>query len=311
MFIMFKIPLLALIASLGLTRAVTSRLVAWNTFINGYSIKSDLRSDSNNSLYSFTFDNNDYFLESASASYYYTADSGYTPTVSRSFAGSSYTCGNNPLLIAYVRESNTGINPLRYTSETTNYTYSFDSWDYNYTGSSYALVNYVGSLHTIYVHTNINRLNYNISVDWYNSTSHVHSYFTDIIVFDTGETFASIDIATGIPDDSAYFNINVVLNDFNNSDYYQAGYSTGYGVGYDVGNTDGYNTGYGVGYDAGYNTGATSASNFADLLLTVADTPIYYLKSLFNFELFGVNVAVAVLSLVTISVALYVVKKVV
>lgn len=92
---------------------------------------------------------------------------------------------------------------------------------------------------------------------------------------------------------------------------YSDGYNNGYNTGYTTGQGDGFNTGYNSGYNTGFTNGTNSASNFADLLFTIADTPIYYLKSMFNFELFGVNVAVAILSLMSVGVAVYVVKKVI
>lgn len=77
--------------------------------------------------------------------------------------------------------------------------------------------------------------------------------------------------------------------------------------------TDGFNTGYSNGYTNGYDNGFTDGSNagvtFFNLFGAIADTPLLMLRSLFNFDLFGANLLVVVLSLVTGLMVFYVVRK--
>lgn len=51
-------------------------------------------------------------------------------------------------------------------------------------------------------------------------------------------------------------------------------------------------------------------TDFHDLLFTIVDVPVYFISSFFNFELFGMNLAVAFAGLVTLAVMLFVVKKI-
>lgn len=82
-----------------------------------------------------------------------------------------------------------------------------------------------------------------------------------------------------------------------NSPAYTSGYSNGY--------SNGYTNGYDVGLTDGMNNGVT----FFSLFGAIADTPLLMLRSLFNFELFGANLLVVVLSLVTGLMVFYVVRK--
>lgn len=50
---------------------------------------------------------------------------------------------------------------------------------------------------------------------------------------------------------------------------------------------------------------------FGEFFFSIMDAPIYYLTSLFSFELFGVNLYVALASLVTMAILIIVIKKVV
>lgn len=53
----------------------------------------------------------------------------------------------------------------------------------------------------------------------------------------------------------------------------------------------------------------TEPSDFRDLLLTIADVPVYFISQFLNFELFGFNLFVACASLVTLLVVIFVVRK--
>lgn len=308
---MIRLGLLLSAATLSITRVPVQRLVSWTSYQNGYSINTDLVNDSTHTPYQVQFDNNNYFIDSVSTSFYYTEDEGYYPTITRTFSNTSFTNNNTGsiMLLGYIRGV-TNIQPLLYATD--NGHYSYDSFPVgNDQQPNFALVSYNFSLHEIKIETNINSLQYNVSVDWYDSSSYQHDFFNEVILVQEDETNVSRTYTTSIPDTSTYFNINVVLNDLSNNDYYNDIYANGYTAGQEDGYQTGYNNGWQVGHDVGYGEGTQSTSRFADLLFTIADTPIYYLKSLFNFELFGINVAIAIMSLLSISIAVYIVKKVV
>lgn len=86
-------------------------------------------------------------------------------------------------------------------------------------------------------------------------------------------------------------------------------YSRGYNEGYQVGYRDGNNVGYENGYRNGVNDTYATDNSFFHLFGAIADTPILMLRSLFDFDLFGVNVLVAVLSLLTAIITAWVIRK--
>lgn len=116
---------------------------------------------------------------------------------------------------------------------------------------------------------------------------------------------------------------------------YSEGYEVGYNKGRSDGNTEGYNAGYYIGYnkgqnegdaagfDRGYTQGAadgylqglhegqTSTGFFADMAMLfgkVITLPVETLIQVFNFEVFGVNMADFAKSLITIVLVLFVVR---
>lgn len=82
-----------------------------------------------------------------------------------------------------------------------------------------------------------------------------------------------------------------------------------YTAGYVAGESAGYDNGYTAGYNTGFTAGSNSSSSFVGLLFNVIDTPIYYLTSLFNVEIFGLKVYAVLLSLITGMVIVWVVRK--
>ena len=100
---------------------------------------------------------------------------------------------------------------------------------------------------------------------------------------------------------------------FNNLSDTSTAYNDGYSSGYKDGLTDGENSGYQNGYNEGYQSGIT-ISNMGDLgtlFGLIADVPIMMLRSVFNFDLFGMNVFIAIMSLLSGLVVLYVIKKII
>lgn len=87
---------------------------------------------------------------------------------------------------------------------------------------------------------------------------------------------------------------------------YDAGTESGYTDGYANGNKDGYRNGYDVGYvEGGQESGNTG---FFNLLYAVVDAPVQALTSLFDFEIFGMDMKKFVLSLLTACIVLAVVR---
>ena len=107
-----------------------------------------------------------------------------------------------------------------------------------------------------------------------------------------------------------------MLDDPNYFYSYQEGYYDGRADGYIEGQTYGESIGYQSGYTTGYNTGLSDGlnmaqtSNFNSLFNAIADTPVVFMRSLFGFELFGMNVFAIIMSLITGLIVIYVIKKV-
>lgn len=108
----------------------------------------------------------------------------------------------------------------------------------------------------------------------------------------------------------------------NNEDYEQGynlgysqgkdeGYIQGYNEGDAEGSADGYTIGYDNGYQVGFDTGAQSTHeySFINLFSAVADTPVLMIRSLFDFDFFGVNLLTVVLSLFTGLILFYLLRK--
>lgn len=56
---------------------------------------------------------------------------------------------------------------------------------------------------------------------------------------------------------------------------------------------------------------AVEQYSFSEFMFSIMDAPLYYLTSMFNFELFGMNMYVALASLVTLAIIIIVIKKVI
>ena len=105
------------------------------------------------------------------------------------------------------------------------------------------------------------------------------------------------------------FDFQVQFFEFNDvgesSDYW-------YNLGKETGYNTGYQTGYSTGYQTGYSEGLSLADNssFMSLFNGIADTPLRFIYGLFNFDLFGVNVLIVILSLLTFIFVFHIIKKV-
>lgn len=77
-------------------------------------------------------------------------------------------------------------------------------------------------------------------------------------------------------------------------------------AGYCAGNSVGYSDGYSLGYQNGFSLGEESnvSENIGGLLTSVALTPFQALVNMFDFQIFGINIAKAILSLFTFLVVI-------
>lgn len=102
---------------------------------------------------------------------------------------------------------------------------------------------------------------------------------------------------------------------FTRVDTESASYSAGYNDGYSAGESSGYKKGYSAGdsagYSRGYNYGVSTANDytFLGLMSSVVDAPITAFTSLFNFEIFGVNLSGFILGVFTLCIIIFVVRK--
>ena len=106
---------------------------------------------------------------------------------------------------------------------------------------------------------------------------------------------------------------------------YEAGYDVGFNRGYEDGESIGYNTGYGAGYAQGREVGIVESKEvvrdeveqevlmdketFMDGIFTIFDAPLRLIRDIFNFEIFGINIADLVLFVLTAIIVVIVVKK--
>lgn len=104
------------------------------------------------------------------------------------------------------------------------------------------------------------------------------------------------------------------------TDYINSGYNVGYSRGYDVGYSEGnanseqqYNIGKNDGYNLGYNQAIENDDrySFASLLTSAIDVPVNTFRSLFTFDILGVNLSGFFLGLLTCCIVITIVKKVV
>lgn len=101
---------------------------------------------------------------------------------------------------------------------------------------------------------------------------------------------------------------NLLNDDGYNASYISVNFS------YSEGNSDtiyqnGYDTGYSQGHAVGYTEGQNSTYSFFTLFTSIADTPVYFIRSIFNFDLFGLNVGTMIISLLTGILIFYIIRK--
>ena len=99
--------------------------------------------------------------------------------------------------------------------------------------------------------------------------------------------------------------------DYSYNKGYDSGIKNGQGLGWEDGYTYGYDIGKQDGYDIGLTDGAntdTGWMNFKNLIFTIFDAPFYVLSTALNFEIFGINIAGTLISLISIALIVWILK---
>ena len=106
-------------------------------------------------------------------------------------------------------------------------------------------------------------------------------------------------------DDYNHFLIDMINTTVDNGydNGYKEGYYVGYDLGYDTGNRSGYTIGYNDGYLEGASQDATASTIFTGVL-DIALIPVNVFLSIFNFEVFGINISGIVSGLITVAVVI-------
>lgn len=94
---------------------------------------------------------------------------------------------------------------------------------------------------------------------------------------------------------------------------YNVGYTQGYNDGYNVGNSNGYSQGYQEGYSEGFTEGSTQDETAVAIfsgMVNVGLIPVNFFLSIFNFEVFGINISAMVSAFLTIAIIVIIVRMV-
>ena len=92
------------------------------------------------------------------------------------------------------------------------------------------------------------------------------------------------------------------------NDNYSAGYRDGQNSVSDDIYNDGYNTGHRIGYDSGYNKGSRDGNSWLGLFTAVIDAPVNVFSNLLNFDVLGFNMKNLFLSLLTVALAVAILR---
>ena len=197
------------------------------------------------------------------------------------------------------------------------YTFSSNFTDFNFVGvrffSDYAVVDNMYFIQNHIRYFDVDNAYFDISFPLYSTSLNAiemfdsRYYYFDRNIDTTSETYQN-----GY--DAGYSAGNTAGQSTGYDSGYNAGYSSGYSAGQTAGSSSGFDSGYQTGYNTGYATGysaGTDASNaytFTALIGSVIDVPISYFRSLWNFNLLGVNMLNFFLALFTLAIILFVIK---
>lgn len=87
--------------------------------------------------------------------------------------------------------------------------------------------------------------------------------------------------------------------------HYQSGYDNGYNTGYADGDNNGYTKGFGEGYDKGredFENQDSQINSIFEGILSIGLLPIEFFLSIFNFEIFGINITAIVSAILSLCV---------
>lgn len=160
--------------------------------------------------------------------------------------------------------------------------------------------NAVLDFHIVGLGSENNQINYNVSFPLYDY-QHEGGFKTVLNSYSAGD-YETFDFLVT----EYFYEIDIHLvraGEWENyywSEGYEVGEEEGYGEGYGVG----YQDGYGVGVNDGYSQGQSSNNAFRNLFGTLIDTPIIYLRKMFDYELFGISVFKALATVLSLIVAL-------
>lgn len=251
------------------------------------------------------------------------------------FGASSYEYNDNYLMQVYVTDGQSNVNPFEYRygflgpqHDDLN-TYRWFMFCYSPDSSYAPLINIDNNILSYNFPVNTEYIYGLIRTDQDGHFSGFDFYYTPRFQNYAYTVFASIEMYSGkydislpaVPDGRQYamYHLDLdMVNDFPNgtSEFHNTWDFTIVGVNkntdsaiYQTGVTGGYNNGYTNGYDNGFLDGSNAGVTFFSLFGAIADTPLLMLRSLFNFDLFGANLLVVILSLVTGLMVFYVVRK--
>lgn len=164
----------------------------------------------------------------------------------------------------------------------------------------------------------------------FNSTS--FEYVAVLTSSSTGESY-TFEVPYGSHtltcDTSSKYYDTIIVSPFYSPDYISLkmfisedsySYSNGYNNGYNEGYTDGYSqesadsfaNGESYGYQRGYNDGSTSnleTNGMKTLFNSILSFPVNMIKSVFNFEFMGINVASVIMFVISVGIVAFVIKK--
>lgn len=81
-----------------------------------------------------------------------------------------------------------------------------------------------------------------------------------------------------------------------------AGYENGYNEGHDKGYAEGEKYGYDNGFGAGQDDMAKTTESFKDMVFAIFDAPVTLIDGMLNFDIFGINLAGLVKTVITLAV---------
>ena len=128
-----------------------------------------------------------------------------------------------------------------------------------------------------------------------------NSYISDIVFSRYTPNIALPYGRIGTPIDSNYYN-----------DGYNDGVQDGFDDGFDEGWDEGWDEGYSIGHQEGYRDGTRedfTTNGFKTLIGSIFNYPINFIRGVFNFEFFGINIASFIMFILSIGIVIFVIRR--